>query len=415
VYSLVADGATVLAGGMFASISATRRHNLAAVDIATGAITDWNPGANGIVRALVAGDGPILYAGGAFDTVGTKRRRQIAAIEAGTGVVTDWDPRAYGTVFSLARSGSVLYAGGNFNAIGGQPRSRIAAVDLSTGLATPWNPGADSTVRTILPHGGTVFAGGSFQTIGGASRSRIAALDPVVGAASRRAGRRHRPGRLRARRARPDALRRRRLHADRGGATRLSRGAGRRIRRRDAVDHGSFRDLLRPRARRPPVRRRSGDRLRGRPRRHRGARRRDRRPRERYPPGFGPAYALQIGRPDLFAGGAFGLVAATELSTPTAVPLFAPDPVAPELTQVGPVPSRGRTAIGFVLPRRCHVRLRVFAVQGRVEADLVEAILGPGARTRHGMARADAEGRPAASPCVSGRRPQLVKRIVLAR
>ena len=419
VYSLVADGATVLAGGPFASISATKRHNLAAVDIATGAITDWDPGANGTVRALVAGDGPIVYAGGAFDTVGVKRRRQVAAIEAGTGVVTDWDPRAYGTVYSLALSGSLLYAGGNFNAIGGQPRSRIAALDLASGLATPWNPGADSTVRAILPLGGAVFAGGSFRTIGGASRSRIAALDPVAGAATGwnapvtginpdvYALAAHGPtlfvggdftqiaGVPRDGRAALDtasaavlpwttgpsatcyALAPAGLLAD--GAPEIVYAAGRggvEVLDGETGAHVSW-----------------------------------------YPAGFGPAYALEIGRPDLFAGGAFGLVAATELSTTTAVPLSAPNPVAPELTQVGPVPSSGQTAIGFVLARNGRVRIRVFDVQGRVEAELVDAVLGPGFQqvvwNGEGMRGRSPAGNYFVRLEADGR--NLVKRIVLAR
>ena len=91
--------------------------------------------------------------------------------------------------------------------------------------------------------------------------------------------------------------------------------------------------------------------------------------------------------------------------------------VAPGLTQVGPVPSRGRTAIGFVLPRRCHVRLRVFDIQGRVEAELLDAILGPGAQ----QATWNGQGRRGRSPSggyfvrLEADGHSLVKRIVLAR
>jgi hypothetical protein len=381
VSTIVADGTTVFAGGSFASIAATRRRNLAAIVIATGAVADWNPGANAIVRALAMGEGPIVFAGGAFDTVGGKRRRQIAAITSG-GVVTNWDPSAHGTVFSMAPSGSLLYAGGNFNAIGGQPRSRIAALDVATGLATPWNPGADSTVRAICPHGGTVFAGGSFQSIGGALRSRIAALDPITGVATSWnapvAGINPDVYALAARgptlyvggdfddiagvprschaaldtasaavtpwttgpSATCYALALAGLQAD--GAPQLVYAAGRGG--MEVLDGATGAHL------------------------------------SWYPAGFGPAYAVVVGRPDLFGGGAFGLVAATELSTPTAVPVFGAEAAAPELTQVGPIPSRGRMGIGFTLPRRCHVRLRVFDVQGRIEAVLVDEVMGPGAR-----------------------------------
>jgi hypothetical protein len=419
VYALVAEGGTVFAGGWFAVIAGEKRHNLAAIDIATGGITDWNPGTNGIVRALVAGEGPIVYAGGAFDSVGGKRRKQIAAIVGATGVVTNWDPSSYGSVYSLALRGSLLYAGGNFNAIGGQPRSRIAALDLATGLATPWNPGADSTVRAIVPHGGTVFAGGSFHSIGGAIRSRIAALDPVTGAATSWnapvAG------------DNPDvyALAARGPTLYVGGDFTAIAGVPRVC--HAALDTASAAatpwnsgpsatcyalapaGLLADGA--PEIVYAAGrggvEVLDGVTGAHKSW----------YPAGFGPAYAVVVGGPDLFAGGAFGLVAATELSTPTAVPWFAADAAAPGLTQVGPVPSRGRMAIGFVLPRQCHVRLRVFDVRGRIEAVLVDAVLGPGAR----QVVWSGEGRRGRSPSGSyfvrleadGR--SQVKRIVLTR
>lgn len=503
VFTLVAEGGRVFAGGSFAVIAGEKRHNLAAIDVATGAITDWNPGTNGIVRALVAGEGPMVYAGGAFDTVGGKRRRQIAAIVSGTGVVTDWNPGAYGTVYSLALSGSLLYAGGNFTAIGGQPRSRIAALDLATGMATSWNPGADSTVRAIMPHGGVVFTGGSFQNIGGANRPCVAALDPVAGAAttwsSPVAG------------INPDvyalAARGATLYvggdfSQLGGTPRLCMGA------LDTATGAATSwapggsatcyalALAGVRASGAPEIVYSGNGggvqvLDGESGAHMSW----------YPAGFGPAYALEIDGPNIFAGGAFGLAAATELTTPTLVAMFAAETVAegivlrwrfgsesigqawveradrlsgpwerpvleeleeggtyaaldrgvepgrtyhyrlmaddgrrvvtlgeitatagarypqPELTQVGPVPSGGQTAIGFVLARDCHVRLRVFDVQGRVEAELVDAVLGSGIQ----QVVWNGEGPRGKSPAgnyfvrleADGR--SLVKRIVLAR
>jgi hypothetical protein len=282
----------------------------------------------------------------------------------------------------MALSGSLLYAGGNFNAIGGQPRSRIAALDVATGLATPWNPGADSTVRAIFPHGGTVFAGGSFQSIGGAIRSRIAALDPITGVATSWnapvAG------------INPDvyALAARGPTLYVGGDFDDIAGVPRSC--HAALDAASA--AVTPWTTGPSATcyalAPAGLQADGAPQLVYAAGRGGMEVLDGvtgahmswYPAGFGPAYAVVVARPDLFGGGAFGLVAATELSTPTAVPVFGPEAAAPELTQVGPIPSRGRTGIGFTLPRRCHVRLRVFDIQGRIEAVLVDEVLGPGAR-----------------------------------
>jgi trimeric autotransporter adhesin len=385
VYTLLTDEDRVFAGGDFAFIAGKKRRNLAAIDIATGGITDWNPGANGIVRALVAGEGPTLYAGGAFDSVGGQRRRQIAQIAGVTGTVSSWNPSSYGSVYSLALSGPTLYAGGNFTAIGGQPRSRIAALDVATGVATPWNPGADSFVRAIVPHGNVVFAGGSFQDIGGASRPCLAALDPVTGAAtawnSFVAG------------DNPDvyALAARGPHLYVGGDFTQIGGTPRaNLAALDVVSGAATSWApyalstcyslalagVRPSGA-PDIVYAGGagvaagaiSALDG----------ETAAPRNWYPPLYSAAYALGIDSPNVFAAGAFGLAAVTE-----AMPTLAAPPRAGfadhDLLHVRPVPSTGRTAISFVLPHECRVRLRVFDVQGRIEAELMDGVLGPGIR-----------------------------------
>ena len=95
------------------------------------------------------------------------------------------------------------------------------------------------------------------------------------------------------------------------------------------------------------------------------------------PPLYGAVYALENDSPNVFAAGAFGLAAITEVRPAVAVPP-GPGLADPTSIRVGPVPSTGRTAISFVLGRECRVRLRVFDVQGRVEAELVDGILGSG-------------------------------------
>jgi hypothetical protein len=42
----------VFVSGAFSSIGGVARRNLAALNAATGMPTDWNPGANGEVRAM---------------------------------------------------------------------------------------------------------------------------------------------------------------------------------------------------------------------------------------------------------------------------------------------------------------------------------------------------------------------------
>ena len=58
--------------------------------------------------------GPTVYAVGTFTTMGGQTRNRIAAIDAGTGAVTAWDPNADGDIYAVGVSGSVVYVGGNF-------------------------------------------------------------------------------------------------------------------------------------------------------------------------------------------------------------------------------------------------------------------------------------------------------------
>jgi len=69
VVALLVRGSTLFVGGSFASVGGAARANLAAVDVASGTVRDWNPGASGPVLSL-AGSGSTLYAGGAFTSDG---------------------------------------------------------------------------------------------------------------------------------------------------------------------------------------------------------------------------------------------------------------------------------------------------------------------------------------------------------
>jgi trimeric autotransporter adhesin len=189
VLTLAVGGSKIYAGGSFATVGGQARSNLAAVDAATGAATAWDPAANGPVNALaLSGDGGRLYAGGAFAAVGGQQRGNLAAVDTATGAVLGWDPGANGPVNALALSadGTRLYVGGAFAAIGGQARNNLAAVDAATAAALGWNPGPSGPVHTLaLAADGTrLYAGGAFTSIGGQARGNAAAVDTTTGAAT---------------------------------------------------------------------------------------------------------------------------------------------------------------------------------------------------------------------------------------
>jgi hypothetical protein len=184
VYALRSDGRSIYAGGQFDAIGGKSRHYAAELDARTGAATDWDPEPEWIAYAFGFSD-DLVCMGGEMRSVRTVPRHNLAAFDLTTGRVTDWSPNLDGIeVNALAASGSRLFVGGAFWNAGGKPRSMLAALDTLSGAATDWNPNADDLVNTLLVRGDVVYAGGNFNHIGGQPRSYLAALDATTGSAT---------------------------------------------------------------------------------------------------------------------------------------------------------------------------------------------------------------------------------------
>ncbi|MGH9021517.1 MAG: hypothetical protein ACRDV9_00195 [Acidimicrobiia bacterium] len=221
VLAMVEVGGVVYIAGEFTGLlppetapgALVPRGYLAAIDAATGQLTDWNPVADGPVRALaLSEDGKLLYLGGDFDFVGGEQRRNLAAIDLASGTVTPlFQPGSLDNVRSIAISGERLYAGGDFESVTGpagrqdegtHDRPQLAAFEASTGTLVDWQPpsnrggqfvgqtgehdggGANGVVYSIAvsPDGDQVFASGTFLDFGG--QSGVLALDGRTGDAS---------------------------------------------------------------------------------------------------------------------------------------------------------------------------------------------------------------------------------------
>src|SRR5262245_10048762 len=164
----------------------TPRPGIAAIDAVTGATTTWGPQMTEVppsVYALTVSSG-VVYAGGNFTLMGGQARRGLAAVDVSTGQVTDWNPRPSGLVNALATTGTNVFVGGAFTSVGSEARSNLAAFDLSSGRVTPWNPGANGSVKAMAPLGNTLYVGGTFQLVGGQLRDRVGALDATTGLAT---------------------------------------------------------------------------------------------------------------------------------------------------------------------------------------------------------------------------------------
>ena len=217
VLSVVASGGQVYLGGDFTHVSPpgskdpaalVPRNHLAAFGQGGTALADWNPSADGEVRALLASvDGRRIYAGGMFKHIGGQPATRLAAIDATSGAPDPGfsPPAPDGVVRALGLSpdGRVLYVGGDFAALTAadgtvEARPHLAAVDAATGALLPWFPPEDAGGRyygqtgtkdesrpggvyAIAPSGDgtTVHVGGTFLSFG--DRSGLVSLDAATG------------------------------------------------------------------------------------------------------------------------------------------------------------------------------------------------------------------------------------------
>ena len=90
------------------------RNHLAAFDASTGAlITSFTHSVNAAVKVLsVSADCQTVYAGGDFTTVDGVTRNRIAAFAAATGALTAWNPNANGRVSGIVATASTVYVAG---------------------------------------------------------------------------------------------------------------------------------------------------------------------------------------------------------------------------------------------------------------------------------------------------------------
>ena len=151
VRALGASPTQIYIGGQFTTIGGQLRNRIAAVNTTTGGVVaGWDPNANNTVLCMVVDNvAGVVYIGGQFTFCNGVTRNRVAAIETATGLVTDFNVGSNNSVFALVATPSTLYVGGQFTIIGGQPRNRLAALSTLTGLALPWNPNANNIVQAL--------------------------------------------------------------------------------------------------------------------------------------------------------------------------------------------------------------------------------------------------------------------------
>jgi hypothetical protein len=140
VRQLVQCGSTMYAVGVFTSIqrgtAVYARNNVFSFNAATGAVTSWNPDANGRVNAIALSPHcDTAYLGGTFTAVHGTTARKLAAVSTTTGAVkSGFAHQASAMVDTLVRARGRLLVGGRFTSINGSNRPYLASLDPSTGL-----------------------------------------------------------------------------------------------------------------------------------------------------------------------------------------------------------------------------------------------------------------------------------------
>lgn len=183
---------TLVAGAVAATVaafSAVSAASAATVSSAAAAYTPYLVSADSTVRQL-AQCGSTMYAVGTFTSIGApgkaaSTRNNVFSFNANTGAVTSWDPNANGDVYTIALSSdcSTAYLGGSFTSVHGTSVSYLAKVSTSTGAVdTAFHPQPNKIVYTLLLHGSHLLVGGAFKTMGGVSRASMASVNPTTGA-----------------------------------------------------------------------------------------------------------------------------------------------------------------------------------------------------------------------------------------
>ncbi len=182
VNTIAVSNSIVYYGGWFTDVDEMPRGNMAATDLNTHELIDWNPDVSSIVRSIIVSDSTI-YAGGVFRLAGGQTREGVAAWDEITLALTDWTPEVNSAVHTLAKEGSTIYIGGDFTKVNNIARNRIAAIDAVTGNVSNWSANANSNVRAMAIFENKMYVGGYFTSVNGMRCYNLAALDTHTGKA----------------------------------------------------------------------------------------------------------------------------------------------------------------------------------------------------------------------------------------
>ena len=168
--ALTPDGSKLFVGGDFTTADGGTTHNrIAEYDTASGAlVSSFTASVNGQVTSI-ATTSSTVYIGGAFTSVNGVSRNHLAAFTISSGALTNWKPAADGLVKALVVTpdNSMVIAGGQFQMINGATANGLAALSTTTGSLQPWaagntiyNSGKNAGITSLSTDGNAIYGTG---------------------------------------------------------------------------------------------------------------------------------------------------------------------------------------------------------------------------------------------------------------
>lgn len=189
------DGKTLYIGGYFEYVgdpegTMQERRNLAAIDLETMLVTDWNPQdwpQHGLVYDIEI-DGDYILIGGGFQygnpvsEFAKISQNDGLADESCMPIVLSFSNPVPSSVHDVELTNDYIYLGGSFNEIDGVEVYGLARLDRNTcALDTTWLPEVDGSVQTIETMGDSVFIGGDFEEVNELERYGFAKISASTG------------------------------------------------------------------------------------------------------------------------------------------------------------------------------------------------------------------------------------------
>ncbi len=156
---LLSNNNQLYVGGSALTIGGIVRNRLAAIDVLSQEISNWNPNVNGIINTMTL-LGNTLYVGGNFSAINNLGRGRLASFNLESGTLNSWNPIVDNTINAISATNNSIIIGGPFLMVNNTPKRYLASLDTLNGSLTNWSPTYFSNVRSLLVHQNTVFVGG---------------------------------------------------------------------------------------------------------------------------------------------------------------------------------------------------------------------------------------------------------------